>query len=117
MLTMALKLKRVYELPEESDGYRVLADRLWPRGIKKEAAQIDIWLKEVAPSTALRKWFNHEPEKWQEFVSKYKSELRDSDVLDDLKSLVRKHKTITLLYGSKDEKYNHAVVLRMVLKK
>lgn len=90
-------------------------DRLWPRGVKKEDAHIDIWMKEVAPSTELRKWYNHEPEKREGFVTKYRAELAGSTALTDLGALVRQHKTVTLLYASKDEAYNHAVVLKHFL--
>jgi uncharacterized protein YeaO (DUF488 family) len=109
-------LKRVYEPASRTDGYRILIDRLWPRGITKEKAAVDQWLKEVAPSTELRKWFGHDPEKWKEFSSRYKKELKGSEALKELKLEIKKHKTITLVYGAKDEEYNHAVVLRGMLK-
>lgn len=112
-----LKIKRVYELPEKSDGFRVLVDRLWPRGIKKEDAHFDVWIKEIAPSDELRKWFNHDTEKWIEFKKKYTTELKQSPVLEELLEIVKKHKTVTLLYGAKDEQHNQAVVLKEYLEK
>ena len=113
---MVIKTKRIYEPATKTDGYRILVDRLWPRGMKKEAAQIDEWMKEVAPSTALRKWFNHEPEKWEEFVTKYKAELQDADAFKVLLAAVAGHKTVTLLYAAKDELYNQAIALSNFLK-
>lgn len=112
---MPVNTKRIYEDASLGDGYRVLVDRLWPRGKKKEEAGIDLWLKEVAPSTALRKWFNHDPERWTEFVKKYKEELQNSEALDELKAIARKHKTLTLLYGAKDEEHNQAVALQHMI--
>jgi uncharacterized protein YeaO (DUF488 family) len=114
---MALKTKRIYEPFETSDGYRILVDRLWPRGIKKEEAHVDKWLKEAAPSTVLRKWFNHEPEKWKAFVVKYHSELNSSAAFDELLAAVGKHKTVTLLYAAKDEEHNHSLVLKELITK
>src|ERR1700733_600357 len=112
---MNVSVKRVYEPFSVEDGYRILIDRLWPRGIKKEGANIDVWLKEIAPSTALRKWFNHEPEKWEEFRRKYHEELNTSEAFNELTSYLLKHKTITLLYASKEEKINHAIVLQQFI--
>ncbi|SHH77606.1 Uncharacterized conserved protein YeaO, DUF488 family [Chryseolinea serpens] len=109
---MSIAIKRVYEPFSKADGYRILVDRLWPRGIKKEAAHVDLWLKEVAPSTALRKWFNHEPEKWKSFLTKYNAELKGSAALEELQALRKQHKTVTLLYGAKDEQHNQAVALK-----
>jgi uncharacterized protein YeaO (DUF488 family) len=112
-----IKIKRIYEAPARGDGYRILVDRLWPRGIKKENAEIDKWVKDIAPSTALRKWFNHEAEKWVEFKKKYRAELKDASALDELKQDMQKHKTITLLYGAKDEVHNQAVALVEIVAK
>jgi uncharacterized protein YeaO (DUF488 family) len=112
---MSIAIKRVYEPFSKTDGYRILVDRLWPRGIKKEDAHVDQWLKEVAPSTALRKWFNHEPEKWKSFLTKYKAELKGSAALDELLALLKQNKTITLLYGAKDEQHNQAVALKQFI--
>jgi uncharacterized protein YeaO (DUF488 family) len=109
---MPINIKRIYEPYAASDGYRILVDRLWPRGISKEKGHIDTWLKEVAPSTALRKWFNHEPEKWKAFVEKYAAELKDGTALEELIALTRKHKVTTFLYSAKDEQNNQAVVLK-----
>jgi uncharacterized protein YeaO (DUF488 family) len=107
-----IKVKRIYEPRSASDGYRILVDRLWPRGMKKETANINIWMKEIAPSSELRKWFDHDPEKWKTFLVKYKAELEHSPLFTELKSLTKKHKIITLLYGSRDEQYNQAVALK-----
>jgi uncharacterized protein YeaO (DUF488 family) len=112
-----IKVKRVYEKPDRDDGWRVLVDRLWPRGMKKEAAHLDAWLKEVAPSDALRKWFGHDPEKWGEFQKKYRAELRkQKELIQELKQIEKKKGTLTLLFGAKDQEHNEAVVLAAVLK-
>jgi uncharacterized protein YeaO (DUF488 family) len=114
---MSIQLKRVYEDASESDGYRVLVDRLWPRGVSKERASIDLWLKEIAPSTELRKWFNHEPEKWDEFRKRYHQELDSKpDLVKQLADLVDKQR-VTLVYGAKNEAYNQAVALKEYLEK
>lgn len=112
---MAIRIKRIYEPFKKADGYRILVDRLWPRGIKKEEAHIDKWLKDVAPSTTLRKWFGHDPGKWKEFITRYEKELKGAPALDELKEDIRKHKTVTLLYGAKDEEHNQAVALAKLL--
>ena len=105
-------VKRIYEQANKNDGVRVLVDRLWPRGIKKENAQLDVWLKEIAPSNELRRWFSHDQEKWAEFKTRYKAELTTKkDLISQLKKLEKQHKQVTLLYGSKDTNYNNAVVL------
>lgn len=112
-----IKIKRIYEEAAQSDGYRILIDRLWPRGVSKEKAKIDLWLKEIAPTTELRKWFNHEPEKWEEFQKRYKKELsQNKDLIKQLNSLEKEHKTITLLYAAKDSEHANAKVLLKVLK-
>jgi uncharacterized protein YeaO (DUF488 family) len=112
-----IEIKRVYERPAKTDGWRVLVDRLWPRGMKKEAARVDVWMKDVAPSTALRKWFGHEPEKWSEFQKRYRRELeRKTELLAELKKMAKEHGTLTLLYGAKDEEHNDAVALADVLR-
>ena len=113
---MPVFIKRIYEPFSPDDGYRVLVDRLWPRGVKKDAAKIDLWLKEVAPSATLRTWFNHEPERWDQFLKRYISELKDSAAFAELKQLIGKHKHLTLLYSAKDETYNQAVALQQLLK-
>jgi uncharacterized protein YeaO (DUF488 family) len=112
---MPVKIKRIYEPVAETDGYRVLIDRLWPRGIKKEGAHIDKWLKNIAPTTALRKWFNHEPEKWQLFILKYHAEIRESPALEELHADILKHKTVTFLFAAKDQQHNHALALLQII--
>lgn len=107
-----IKIKRIYEEPDSSDGFRVLVDRLWPRGVAKEKADLDLWLKELGPTSDLRKWFGHKPEKFNEFRKKYLVELANNPASRELKDLAKKHKTITLLYSAKDEEHNQAVVLR-----
>jgi uncharacterized protein YeaO (DUF488 family) len=107
-----MKIKRVYEEPSRDDGMRILVDRLWPRGLTKEKASIDLWLKEVAPSTELRKWFGHDPDKWKEFQKRYRQELRDNKELVSLLKEKIKKGTVTLVYGAKDEKHNEALVLK-----
>ncbi len=112
-----IRTKRVYEKAAKDDGFRVLVDRLWPRGLTKEKAHVDLWMKEIAPSDELRKWFHHEEQNWGEFVKKYKAELtKKKELLSELKKLDKEHGTVTLLYGSKDEKQNQAVVLSAVIK-
>lgn len=106
------KLKRAYAAPESDDGYRVLVDRLWPRGLSKEKAHFDLWLKEIAPSDELRKWFGHDPKRWPEFQKRYHAELRkNSSLTKQLKQLERQHGTVTLLYSAHDELHNQAVAL------
>lgn len=112
---MHLKIKRIYEPQSPQDGYRILVDRLWPRGIKKENPGIDLWFKDIAPSTPLRQWFNHEAAKWPAFTRKYKEELQQSEALQELKTLIKKEQRVTLLYSAKEEKYNQAVVLLELL--
>lgn len=108
-----IQLKRVYENFDTADGFRILVDRLWPRGINKENAHIDLWLKEIAPSTELRTWFNHEVEKWDEFQQRYVAELNANElVLQELLEAIQQQEKITLLYGAKDTKHNQAVVLK-----
>lgn len=110
-----LRLKRVYEPAASRDGVRVLVDRLWPRGLTKKKAAVDHWMKDVAPSPDLRKWFGHDPDRWSEFKRRYRSELRQhKDLLDELRKMTRQG-TVTLLYGARDEEHNDAVVLREVL--
>lgn len=112
---MSVTIKRIYEQVATSDGFRVLVDRLWPRGVSKEVARVDVWLKEVAPSTGLRKWFDHDPAKWAEFRERYRRELKDAPALSELIGLVRKHRRVTLLFGTKEERFNQAVVLKELL--
>ncbi|MGV8083668.1 MAG: DUF488 domain-containing protein [Coriobacteriia bacterium] len=111
-----IKLKRVYEPAAPDDGYRVLVDRLWPRGLSKEKAAVDLWMRDVAPTTELRKWYGHEVEKWPEFRKRYKKELAErEDLLGELRELERREGTVTLLFGAKDEEHNQADVLAEVL--
>ena len=114
---MTIGLKRIYESAEKRDGYRVLVDRLWPRGVSKGDAAIDLWLKEAAPSTALRKWFNHESKKWNEFKERYFAELDDNRPgLQPLLKAARQG-NVTLIYSSRDTEHNQAVALREYLEK
>ena len=112
---MYIRIKRVYLPAEDSDGYRVLVDRLWPRGIKKEDARIDLWAKALAPSAELRKWFNHIPERFEAFSEKYKEELKANPEVAPVLDELRQHDKVTLLYGAKDEQHNNAVVLLHLL--
>ncbi|MBP3805361.1 MAG: DUF488 domain-containing protein [Oribacterium sp.] len=110
----SIKTKRIYEVPDVNDGIRILVDRLWPRGIKKESAEVKAWEKEIAPSNELRKWFNHDPEKYPEFRRKYMEELDASEDAEKLLEFVKEHiksDNITLLYAAKDEEHNNALVL------
>jgi uncharacterized protein YeaO (DUF488 family) len=112
---MQVKIKRAYEPADDSDGTRILVDRLWPRGLTKQKARIDLWLKDIAPSTELRIWFGHDPSKWLEFESRYCNELNKKG---DQISLLRQQASsgkITLIYAAKDEKHNEAIVLRKIL--
>lgn len=107
-----LKVKRVYEPGKDQDGYRVLVDRLWPRGLTKQKAKINLWLKDIAPSNELRKWFAHDPEKWDDFQKKYLQELkRNKGLLDKIKQLENEKGIVTLLYAARDTKHNNAKVL------
>ena len=108
-------VKRIYEPGAKSDGFRVLVDRLWPRGMSKENAKLDLWLPDLGPSTTLRQWFNHDPAKWDEFLRRYHAELKDkTELVAELKEQVKK-RTVTLLYSAKDEAHNQAVALRSYL--
>jgi len=111
-----LKIKRVYEAPESQDGVRILVDRLWPRGMTKEKAALDLWLKDIAPSTALRKWFGHDPQKWNAFRDKYRQELEANPAAVALLKAQIKKGSVTLLYGARDEAHNEAEVLKEWLK-
>ena len=113
---MKLTIKRVYDEPDKDDGTRILIDRLWPRGLSKEKARVDLWLKEIAPSTELRTWFAHDPAKWTEFKTRYRAELKhNSEQLTVLKQAIAKG-PVTLLYGAKDEQHNDAIVLQELLR-
>ena len=113
-----VRIKRVYDPAAKEDGYRVLVDRLWPRGMKKEAAKIDLWMKDIAPSDQLRKSFHHEAMKWPDFEKKYRAELKKKEEwLAHLKKLEKEHVTITLLFGARDPEHNQAAVIAEVLNK
>ena len=113
---MNVELKRAYESPAKNDGYRILVDRLWPRGLAKVKARIDLWLKEVAPSTELRQWFGHDPEKWTEFKRRYRAELKGNPAWAELQALARQ-KDLTLVYAAKDQLHNEAVLLKQLLER
>jgi uncharacterized protein YeaO (DUF488 family) len=110
-----IKLKRVYEPPSRQDGLRVLVERLWPRGLTKECAAVDLWLKDVAPSPELRKWFGHDPARWQQFQKRYRKELREQK--DAIRLLTQKAKkgTLTMVYAARDEEHNAALALKTFL--
>jgi len=110
-----VRLKRAYEKPSADDGMRILIDRLWPRGLRKAEARVDRWMKELAPSTALRRWFGHDPARWTEFCRRYAQEVRShAEAMQQLRRLARSH-PITLIYSARDEKHNDAVALRTFL--
>ncbi|MES2278482.1 MAG: DUF488 domain-containing protein [Bacteroidota bacterium] len=110
-----LQIKRVYEPAEKGDGIRILVDRLWPRGMKKETAQLTQWMKAIAPSTDLRKWFDHDPAKWEQFCLKYTLELQQNSAVENLLKLIKENKMVTLLYAAHDGRYNHAIVLQQFI--
>ena len=113
-----IRIKRAYAPPAPEDGTRVLVDRLWPRGLSKDAAAVDLWLKEVAPSKELRQWFGHDPARWTAFSSRYRAELKAPEraaALERLRALAREKGRVTLLYGAREETYNHAALLRRLL--
>lgn len=111
-----IEIKRAYETASKKDGYRILVDRLWPRGVSKEQASIDLWMKEIAPSVALRKWFNHDPKRWKDFQKKYQQELKKNHkTVKEMLNLERQKKVVTLVYAAKSEEINHAAVLRNYL--
>jgi uncharacterized protein YeaO (DUF488 family) len=114
---MAIHIKRIYEPPAKTDGYRILVDHLWPRGLSKTEVHIDKWLKDIAPSADLRKWFGHKTDKWKEFTSRYQAELKNNPAMDELQKDISAHKTVTLLYAAKDEEHNHALALQQYLEK
>jgi uncharacterized protein YeaO (DUF488 family) len=112
---MKIKIKRVYEEPAKKDGMRILVDRLWPRGLTKQKASIDLWLKDIAPSTELRKWFDHDPEKWKEFRKRYHEELQKNTSQIEVLEKEMKKGTVTLVYGAKDKEHNEALVLKELI--
>ncbi len=110
-----VSVKRVYDAPARGDGTRVLVDALWPRGLSKDKAKVDVWLKAIAPSTELRDWFHHDPERWAEFRTRYRSELsKNADAVAELKDLARRGH-VTLVYGARDVEHNNAIVLQGLL--
>lgn len=111
------EIKRIYDKPNDSDGYRVLVDRLWPRGISKQNASLDEWNKDITPSTELRIWFGHKADNFKEFSTLYKAELSKNEAVNHFKTLSQTHPKITLLYAAHDPKINHAIVLRDYLQK
>ncbi len=111
---MSISIKRVYEPASRADGKRILVDRIWPRGLTKAEAGVDLWLKEVAPSTELRKWFGHDPEKWAEFQRKYREELKGNPALAELRAAVKEGKA-TLVFAAKDAEHCNALVLQQLL--
>jgi uncharacterized protein YeaO (DUF488 family) len=112
---MPVQTKRIYEDPEPEDGTRVLIDRLWPRGVSKEDAALDCWIKDIAPSDELRQWFDHDPERWEEFRERYRHELtHQQDIIDELRELADEE-AVTLLYAAKDDDHNNAIILQEVL--
>ena len=110
-----IHLKRVYEEPSKKDGLRVLVERLWPRGLTKERAAVDLWLKDVAPSPELRKWFGHDPARWEQFQERYRKELREKKDAVRLLKQKAKEGTVTLVYAARDEEHNGALVLKRIL--
>lgn len=114
---MELKIKRVYDKPEKVDGTRILVDRVWPRGMTKEKASVELWLKDIGPSNELRKWFAHDPVKWKEFQKRYAAELKKNEAIVSQLKEYTKNGTVTLVYSAKDEEHNQAVVIRDFLTK
>ena len=113
-----IKLKRVYDDPQENDGYRILVDRLWPRGVKKEDLPYDLWSKVISPSNDLRKWFDHDPDKFDQFKSAYKKELLENEKMDEFVETIKEElvgQDVTLLYAAKDVEKNHAIILKEFL--
>lgn len=106
-----ISIKRIYDEPSEKDGYRVLVDRLWPRGVSKQKAALDAWLKDIAPSSELRTWFGHKSERLSEFTVRYEAELESNLAVAELKDIIKEHKSVTLLYAAHDPSINHAQVL------
>lgn len=110
-----IKIKRAYDKPQKTDGYRILVDRLWPRGITKEKAAIKDWAKDLAPTPELREWFGHDPALWTEFQMKYKAELKKNEAIEPFIEAHRGTKLLTLVYAGKDEQHTHAIVLKEYL--
>ncbi len=111
-----IRIKRIYERPARSDGTRILVDRLWPRGMTRDGAHVNAWIKEVAPSNVLRRWYQHDPEKWGEFRARYVAELRQNPAVAELREAMAASKSVTLLFAAKDPLHNNAIVLRDFLR-
>jgi len=114
---MEIRLKRAYDQPTADDGYRVLVDRVWPRGVKKEDLRLDEWLREIAPSSSLRKWFGHDPERWPRFVERYFGELEKYGQETKRLATIAAKDRLTLVFGARDQEYNNAVALKEYLQK
>lgn len=112
-----VRVKRVYDPQAHDDGLRILVDRLWPRGMKRDEAGVDLWLKEVAPSPGLRRWFGHDPARWADFQNRYRAELAGNAVMTDLQAIVGRGKQVTLLFGARDTEHNNAVALQDCLRR
>lgn len=115
-----VRLKRAYDEPSKGDGYRILVDRLWPRGVRKDELKLDAWAKELAPSAELRVWFGHDPAKWSAFEKRYRAELARADAkhaVEELLNGARPNRTVTLIYGARDREHNEAVVLRDIFER
>jgi uncharacterized protein YeaO (DUF488 family) len=113
---LTIKLERIYDNPKGSKSFRILVDRLWPRGLKKDKVRVDLWQKDIAPSHSLRKWFGHDEKKWDEFKRKYFKELdKNKEAVDTIVKMVEDQNSITLLYGAKEERFNNAVALKEYL--
>ncbi len=111
-----IKIKRIYAEPNDKDGYRILVDRLWPRGLSKEKAKVDLWLKEIAPSDSLRRWYSHDHEKWEQFKEKYSTELQTKrELIEQIKKIETEKGVVTFLYSAKNETLNNAVALKNIL--
>jgi len=110
---LAIAVKRVYDLPDKGDGYRILVERIWPRGISKEKARLDLWLREAGASPLLRKWFGHDPEKWETFRRRYFMELhKRPEVIQQLRGIIKKERNVTFIFSARDELHNNAVALK-----
>lgn len=117
-MTTRIEVKRVYQPADPADGFRILVDRLWPRGLAKEAARIDLWLKDISPSNELRHRFHHDPSLWEEFKASYFAELaQHAAAVEQMRGVLAKHRVVTLLFGAKEERFNNAVALREFLVK
>jgi uncharacterized protein YeaO (DUF488 family) len=113
---LTIKVERIYDNPTGGDSFRILVDRLWPRGLSKDKVRVDLWQKDIAPSNTLRKWFNHDEKKWDEFKQKYFKELdKNNDVVNTIIKTAREQNSITLLYGTKEKRFNNAVALKEYL--